>query len=499
MGEAATLDIVQTGSGKVQGLQRGGHAAFYGIPYAASPSGADRFKAPKPLQPWEGVRRAHEKGFAALQTSHFIPGFAATGPQDEDCLNLNVFTPAADGAKRPVLFWIHGGGFTHGAGYEELYDGGPLAERGDLVVVSINYRLGAFGFLSIPEAGIPGNAGLLDMVAALNWVRDNIGAFGGDPAQVTIFGESAGSAAVACLVAMPPAKGLFKRAILQSGVGRAGAPEIAAKAADALLAKLGLDRSKTVELARQPGAAILAAQASLGLAPGMGFGPVRDPESLPKGPLEFVSDGGAADIDILVGSNRDEVKLFMPAKRDPLSEEALIRAVRARLPKADEAQAKDLVEVYRASRQTKGLPADNLDIVDAIASDAQFRIASTRFAAAQTPHRPAYLYLFTHVSPARRGALGACHALEMPFVFGTTAMPTQVRFAGEGPEVERLEGEMMDAWIAFTKTGNPAHPGIGAWPAHEAGERTTMVFDTARSGVQPDPFGEERRALEPLL
>jgi para-nitrobenzyl esterase len=298
---------------------------------------------------------------------------------------------------------------------------------------------------------------------------------------------------------MPPAKGLFRRAILQSGVGRAGAPEVAARAADALLAKLGLDRSKVGELARQPGAAIIAAQASLGLAPGMGFGPVRDAETLPEDPLKLVRDGGAADIDLLIGSNRDEVKLFMPAKRDPLSDEGLLRAVRARLPKADEAQAKEVIETYRASRQTKGLPADNLDIIDAIASDAQFRIASTRLAAAQSAHRPAYLYLFTHVSPARHGALGACHALEMPFVFGTTGKPTQVRFAGQGAEVERLEGEMMDAWIAFARTGNPAHPAIGSWPAHEGGERATMVFDTAGSRVRSDPFAEERQALEALL
>lgn len=499
MGEATTRDAVQTTAGRVEGLQRGGHQAFYGIPYAACPTGEGRFRAPTPAESWPGVRLAHDKGFAALQTSHFIPGFAATGPQDEDCLNLNVFTPAADAAKRPVMVWIHGGGFTHGASYEELYDGGPLAERGDLVVVSLNYRLGALGFLSIPEAGVPGNAGLLDMVAALGWVRDNIAVFGGDPGQVTIFGESAGSAAVACLVAMPAAKGLFRRAILQSGVGRAGAPEVAAKAADALLAKLGLDRTRASELFTLPGSAILEAQASASLPPGMGFGPVRDPGSLPEDPIKVARDGGAADIDLLIGSNRDEVKLFMPGKREPLSDQALLASVRARLPKASDGQVLDLIEVYRASRQTRGLPVENLDVIDAIASDMQFRIASTRLAAAQTPHRPAYLYLFTHVSPARRGVLGACHALEMPFVFGTTRAPTQVKFAGEGADVERLEGEIMDAWIAFARTGSPSHPGLGDWPAHDAAGRATMVFGTSGSQVEADPFGEERRALDALL
>ncbi|CAN5737945.1 para-nitrobenzyl esterase [soil metagenome] len=500
MSDAATLDAtVKTNAGWVEGLTCGRHLAFYGIPYAAAPIGQGRFRAPKPPGPWAGMRQATEKGFAALQTPHFIPGFAASGPQDEDCLNLNVFTPAADDGRRPVMVWIHGGGFTHGAGYEPLYDGGPLAERGDIVVVSLNYRLGALCFLSIPEAGIPGNAGLLDQVAALQWVAANIAAFGGDPGQVTIFGESAGSAAVACLVAMPAARSLFQRAILQSGVGRAGPPEIAAKAADKLLAGLALDRSQVMDLFELPAAKILEAQASGGFGPGMGFGPTRDPASLPEDPMKLVRDGGAKDIALLIGSNRDEVKLFVPGRREPMTDEALLAGVRARLPKASESEAKDLIDVYRASRETKGLPTDNLDLIDAIGSDMQFRISSTRLAASQTPHHPAYLYLFTHTSPARRGALGACHALEMPFVFGTTKIEGQVNFAGAGPEVERLEGEIMDAWIAFARTGNPNHPGLPSWPAYEGGARDTMVFDTVASTVQSDPFGEERRALEALL
>ena len=500
MSDAATLDAtVKTNAGWVEGLTRDGHMAFYGMPYASAPIGQGRFRAPKPVGAWAGVRKATEKGSAALQTPHFIPGFAASGPQDEDCLNLNVFTPATDGGKRPVMVWIHGGGFTHGAGYEPLYDGGPLAERGDVVVVSLNYRLGAFGFLSIPEAGIPGNAGLLDQVAALRWVADNIAAFGGDPGQVTIFGESAGSAAVACLVAMPAARGLFHRAILQSGVGRAGPPEVAAKAADKLLAGLALNRSQVVDLFGLPAARILEAQASGGFGPGMGFGPTRDPASLPEDPMKFVRDGGAKEIGLLIGSNRDEVKLFVPGRREPMTDETLLAGVRARLPKASDQQAKALIDVYRASRETKGLPSDNLDLIDAIGSDLQFRISSTKFAASQTPHSPAYLYLFTHASPARRGALGACHALEMPFVFGTTKIEGQVNFAGAGPEVERLEGEIMDAWIAFARTGNPNHRGLPFWPAYDAATRETMVFDTAAATVQSDPFGEERRALEALL
>ena len=188
------MDMVQeaphvaTASGAVEGRRNGNHLVFRGVPYAAAPTGHKRFRPPEPAPAWTGVRPALENGFAAMQTPHPLPGFAASGPQSEDCLNLNIFTPALDAGRRPVMVWIHGGGFTHGAGYERLYDGGPLAERGDVVVVSLNYRLAAFGFLSIPEAGIGPNVGLLDQIAALRWVAANIEAFGGDPANVTIFG-----------------------------------------------------------------------------------------------------------------------------------------------------------------------------------------------------------------------------------------------------------------------------------------------------------------------
>ena len=218
---------VTTTHGAVEGAVRDGHSVYLGIPFAAPPVGEGRFRAPLPLQAWDGVRPATEWGKAARQTSHPIPGFAASGPQDEDCLYLNVFTPAADGKRRPVLFWIHGGGFTHGSAAEPIYDGGPLAVRGDVVVVSTHYRLGALGFLHLddhlPGRGLSANTGMLDLVSALEWTRDNVERFGGDPGNVTIFGESAGAAAVGTLLAMPAAKGLFHKAVLQSGTVEARA------------------------------------------------------------------------------------------------------------------------------------------------------------------------------------------------------------------------------------------------------------------------------------
>ena len=399
------------------------------------------------------------------------------------------------------MVWKHGGGFTHGAGYEPLYDGGPLAARGDVVVVTINYRLGALGFLRLPAVGANGNQGLLDQITALEWVHDNIAAFGGDPGNVTIFGESAGSASVSCLLAMPGARGLFRRAIMQSGVARTASPESADGVADLLLENLGLDRTRAAELLTLAPTRILDAQAAVaqevGSGFGIGFGPMRDDATLPATPVDAVSAGAARGIEIVIGSTRDEAKLFVPIQRDSIDQAGLVNAVRALLPKTDDNVAAALAEAYRASWRIAGLPHDNLDVVDALVGDLRFRLPSLRLAAAQSSvGGKAYVYLFAHASPARRGALGACHGLDLPFTFGTLTAPTQDRFAGTGPYVERLAGEMMDAWLAFAKTGNPSHAGIAPWSPYDETRRPTMVFGTQVSRQEDDPFGEARRAAE---
>lgn len=500
------MPIVNTTHGAVEGVSRDGHAAFLGIPFAAPPTGSLRFRAPAPLPGWQGTREATAWGKAARQTSHPIPGFAASGPQDEDCLYLNVYTPAADGRRRPVLFWIHGGGFTHGTAAEPLYEGGPLAVRGDVVVVSTNYRLGAFGFLSLldrlPGKGLSANCGLLDLVAALEWTRDNIEGFGGDAGNITIFGESAGAAAVGTLLGMPGARGLFHKAVLQSGAGRAADRAGGDRIAAHLLEELGCgdapERILEVDADR-----LLEAQTAtatrLGRAGGPIFGPVIDGSTLLKQPLQAVRDGDSAHVPVMIGTNRDETKLFAATTRREQPDEAgLHKMVAGTLPKASPAEVAALVQVYRRSREAKDLPATNLDIADAVQSDAMFRVNAGRLATAQALHQKStYLYLFTYASPARGGSLGSCHALEMPFVFGTTNAPTQDRFAGSGPAVEQLSANLMDAWLAFARTGSPAHEGIGPWPAFDAATRPTMIFDT-RCGVEADPFGEERIAIESL-
>lgn len=502
------MNAVATTGGSIEGVQREGHLAFYGLPFAADAGGANRFRAPQPAERWSGVRSAKDIGLASRQTTHPIPGFAASGPQGEDCLNLNVFTPAADAGRRPVLFWIHGGGFTHGTGSDALYDGGPLARRGDAVVVTINYRLGALGYLylehHLPGQGLAANAGQLDQVAALEWVRDNIESFGGDPGNVTIFGESAGSMAVGALLAMPAARGLFRRAIMQSGAGRATSAGRAAEVTSRLLEELGLRDEEAEKLLRLPDDEIVAAQTRLiaktrtvGMLP---FGPVLDPGTLPESPIDATRAGRAAPVPLVIGTNRDEYKLFAAGvQRDEPDGERLLRDVCAAVPGASEQQAAELVEVYRRSRRTNGLRDGNLDIADAIRGDVIFRGPAGALAEAHRAQgHDVFAYLFTYGSPARRGALGACHALELPFVFGTLGAPTQDRFAGTGPEVDGLSANMQEAWLGFAREGIPAHEGIGRWDAYDSPRRPTMLFDR-HSGQQDDPLGEELAAIRRVL
>ncbi len=492
---------VDTPSGRLAGLQFDRHQAFLGIPYAKPPIGPRRFCAPEPARPWSGVLAATEFGRAAIQGTHPIPGMAANGPRDEDCLYLNVFTPAAEPAKRPVMFWIHGGGFVLGSGSEALYNGAALAQRGDVVIVTINYRLGALGYLYLGAHGgnawgATANAGQLDQIAALRWVRDNIASFGGDPENVTIFGESAGSAAVATLLAMPAAQGLFRRAILQSGAANLlGDIDSATKVATALLAELGARNAEGIR--HLPVQSILKAQLTVAgqLGVRLGFAPIVDGATVPLNPLDAVAAGNARAIEIIIGTNRDEMKLFVSATREPLDDAKLIARVAAILPRRLAERAADIVATYRRSREGR-LPATNLDLLDAIQGDAQFRIPSIRLAQAQRPHQNrTFMYLFVWESPARRGALGACHALEMPFVFGTLDSPTQDRFAGTGPVVAKLSVQMMDAWLAFAKTGDPSHPEIGTWHTYDADRRATMSFG-AKTELVDAPLEDERKAWD---
>ena len=504
--------IVETSAGAVAGIDQGAHQAFLGLPYARPPTGERRWLPPEPAEVWQGVRPASSFGNAAAQPDHPVLGFAASGTRSEDCLYLNVYTPRADGAQRPVMLWIHGGGFTHGSSGEALYDGGALAERGDLVVVTINYRLGALGYLAPPgpteqgpteqgpteqgptEPGIVPNVGQLDQVAALSWVRDEIFRFGGDPGQVTLFGQSAGASAVSALLAMPPARGLFRRAIMQSGGGGEPAPLEEGASAARLLARLlarelGVEPADAGALRALPVESLLGAQAALtGRAR---FGPVLDGEAIGAATPELAAGGALSEIPIMLGTNRDEMKQFRRMQaRPPQSDEELLWEVREAMPRGREFWAERVIGVVRSSRQARQLPAQNLDAGDLVAG-ARMRAGSTRLAELSGRHQSAFLYLFDWESPARRGDLGSCHSLEMPFVFGTLDAPMQDRFAGSGPAAERLSSQMMDAWLAFARSDNSSHEGIGRWPSYEPRSWPTIIFGPS-SGVTEAPLEEER-------
>ena len=491
---------VETSYGKLRGLARGAHLAFLGVPYARPPVGELRFIAPAPPAAWSGVRDALAFSCCAPQDPVAAPGFKAEGPESEDCLYLNVYTPKPDGARRPVLFWIHGGGFSHGSGAQPSYNGGPLVERGDVVVVTINYRLGALGYMYLGDHGggrwgAATNAGQLDQIAALRWVHDNIAAFGGDPAQVTIFGESAGGAAVCTLLAMPEARGLFSKAIAQSGTAnRLGNTDTAAAVTARYLRTLGVEDADPNKLRSVPVEALLRAQGPRGP-----LSPVVDGRSVPQRPISAVREGVARDIPLLIGTNRDEHKLYVDVKRAPIDDAELERQVREQLPRGAAGRAGDVIAAYRKSRAARGLPSSHHDIADAVATASRFRIPATRLCEAQLPHQPrTFLYQFDWESPARRGALGACHGLEVPFVWGTVGNNGNPRFTGTGPEADQLSRHMMDAWLAFAKTGDPSHPGIGAWPTYSTSDRQTMIFGR-RCGAEAAPFEEERAIWDALL
>ena len=567
--------LVETRRGRVRGLAEAGLAVFRGIPYARPPVGPRRFGPPEPPEAWTGTHDATRFGSSAPQNGALIGPIMSLGigRTSEDCLYLNIWTPAADRRRRPVLVWIHGGAFLLGSGSQMLYDGATLARRGDVVVVTINYRLGAFGFLRLRDRfgqRLPatGNEGLLDQVAALTWVRDEIEAFGGDPGQVTIFGESAGSMSCATLLGLPRAHGLFHRAILQSGGANFVWPrEIATELSDHVLDELAatspealqtLGAERILEVQRRffgdlllgedhvlgglsatgqrvAGAMFLGlslAQRRFGrlTAPlarglvdvlkrrgrrpadtmaslrrlrtrGLPFQPVVDGEVLPGHPLAAIEAGAARHVPLLIGTNLDESKLFAPLDPEAatLDEAGLV----ARCEEAIEAgrvgvggAGRRAVEVYRVARAARGERVEPGELWFAIETDRTMRHPAMSLAARQAAHQPqTYAYLFTWPSPVLGGMLGSCHALDLPFVFGTLEHRLLRPLVGRGPEALALAARIQDAWIAFARTGRPAHGGVPDWPAYDAAHRRTMILDR-QCRVENAPREAERAFWE---
>ncbi len=494
--------IVETTNGKIRGYSKKGVIKFKGIPYAAPPVGEFRFKPPAPVEPWSEVRDALKYSSVSIQPSSNLEAlFGEPLPQSEsDCLTLNIWTQSLNGKKRPVMFWIHGGGFITGNGAS--LDGSRLVLRGDVVVVSINYRLGYLGFFYMPDMpDTTANAGLLDMVAALEWVKENISKFGGDPNNVTIFGESAGGMAVSSLLAVPSAKGLFHKAIPHSGAANKFGynPVSGIKVYENLIQKLGVEKGDIDALRTLPAEQFIVPQmnATELRAGGLRVGPVVDKNTLPDHPLEAITKGSAKDIDVFIGSNLDENKLFLmwTPKAFDFKEERLLNTVNTlmRFTKQKESKSKELIDTYRELRKTPR------DIMDAILTDYMFRIPSVRLAEEQSKHQKnIYMYLFTWKSPIDGGKYGAMHALELPFVFGLLGDRDIGIFPGRNAETQKLSEQMMDAWIAFAHSGNPNHENIPELSAYDKGKRSTILFGKEVT-VEEDPYGSERKAWDGIL
>jgi para-nitrobenzyl esterase len=504
---------VETTYGRLRGAEEDGLLVFRGIPFAAPPVGERRFRAPRRPESWSGVREATTFGPAApqpqgaMRRSPLFQNLAVTPPEqtDEDCLYLNVWTPAADGGRRPVMVWIHGGGFRSGSGSSPMYRGGTLARRGDVVVVTINYRLGALGFLYLPELG-EANVGILDQVAALEWVHDNIAAFGGDPDNVTIFGESAGGKSVEVLLGTPAARGLFHRAIAQSTYDPPMEPEAATRTAEGVLERLGLTRGDAEQLRSLPLDRLLAAvDAPVGArpdgAPALGgLVPVVDGQVIPRPPVEAVAAGAAREVPLIVGTTKDEMNLFQAMMPDgaAVSEDTLAERVAAQIPggRDDPALVRRAIATYRQARAARGEPCEPRDILNAIATDRMFRAISLRLAEAQSRHQPkTFMYLFTWESTFNP-ALRACHGIDIAFTLGNWVGP-MAALAGDGPQARALSATVMDAWTAFARDGVPAAPNLPAWPPYEREGRRTMLLGR-ECAVVAAPQEAERRFWEEL-
>src|SRR6266478_3115501 len=505
--------VVETVSGKLRGIVQNGVRIFKGIPYGGPVEGAGRFMPPAKPAPWTGMRDALDFGPRAMQPDQpfgISPEVLALlslndpQPMSENCLVLNVWTPAAgDGYKRPVMFWCHGGAFTAGSGSSDWYDGANLSRKGDAVVVTVNHRLGVLGYLHLGDLGgdayaASGNAGMLDLVTALTWVRDNIAGFGGDPANVTIFGESGGGAKVSVLMAMPAAHGLFHKAIIQSGAAiRVSTRERAHALAEAVLKELGVGHNECERLQKVPAERLLAAIASASRAVGRSrwplldrydFGPVVDGSDLPQHPADPGAPPTADDIPLMIGGTREESAFFL-ADDDAVWNGSLTEVeLRERLTAVAGGETDGLLAAYR-SAMPQANPADRL-IAAATGSNFWIRtiLLTERYAARR--RAPVYMYSLDWQSPAHGGRLKAHHAMDLPFVFDNTEVADTTAGA---PGAQELAARVAVTWIAFARNGIPDNPAIPSWPAYSTEDRATMIFDAA-CRVAHDP-GREMRLL----
>ena len=495
--------VVTTQAGKIEGTYESGLFVFKGVPYAAPPVGELRWMPPQPVKPWEGMRPV--KQFEPIAPQNPLPGgiiIHEPQPQNEDCLYLNIWTKGLDDAKRPVMVWIHGGAFIIGSGTEVMYTDGKLASYGDVVLVTINYRLGATGFMNLDvvtdgKITASGNEGLLDQVAAIEWVHENIAAFGGDPENITVFGESAGGMSIGTLMSMPAARDKFPKAILESGAANTVSDLAeAVYMSQEYLKVLGLTGKDVDALRALTTKQLMEAQQRLGdimrekehrITP---FQPLVDGRVIPERPIEAIRKGSANNVTAIIGTNLEEWTLFAimePGFKD-ISEGTMLDRLSGMLP---DQPVEGLVNDYRNALAKRGKSPTPADILTAIQTDIMFRMPAINVVEAQRDNgRATYNYLFTWKSPAMGGAFGACHALEIGFIFGEQ----DPMLGGKGPDVEKLTRCMQDAWLSFAYTGNPSCESIGKWPVY-GNERMTMILDKD-CRIEAAPYDAERIAWD---
>ncbi len=481
---------VTISTGALAGADLGnGVTGFFGVPFAATPIGELRFRLPRPALAWDGQRPAALHAPAAWQSA--LPSVRnladlSVAAESEDCLTVAIWTPSPDPqARLPVLVFIHGGAFLTGSGSLPAYDGASLAARG-AVVVTVNYRLGIFGWLRAPELGSTGNEGLADQIAALAWVQAEIAAFGGDPNNVTVFGESAGAGSIGAHLAAGRGGTLFRRAILQSGAHNLCGSVAAAEAAHDRLAAALAERSLTWESLRTMAPADLVAlqQDALPRSAGLSFRPVTDGDLVPVDPAAALAGGAGSGVSVLAGTNRDEMGFFWG--RDPsfdsVSDERLLALAGAWTDRPAE-----VVAGYRAARAARGESTEPRPVAMAVGADGMFRRGVIELAEQQSRHGSAHVYLFDWETPLYDGLVGAAHVLELPFVFGTHAHPSCAAYVGPDPVAAELSERMQTAWVRFASAGDPG------WPAYDLLRRATQRFGRA-CPVENDPYGAELRA-----
>jgi para-nitrobenzyl esterase len=525
---------VQTTYGRIRGLKADGLSTFKGIPYGGSVSRANRFKAAPKLQPWAGVHDALKSGPPSLQPGS-RPSFGTTeGMPAEDCLYLNVWTPAADNGKRPVMFYSHGGGFTVGSGGAPYQDASNLARIWDVVVVATNHRLGLTGFLYLGEPGgeeyaTSGNQGLLDICDGLTWVHDNIATFGGDPNNVMIFGESGGGAKTSCLYAMPKAAPYFNKASIESGPGIRMMPrDTATETTMMVLKQLGIDKKDWRKLLEIPAEKLLAVQVELGKQPGGpltmsggrrgiggggrpgGFGPVVDGAVLPRDPFDPDAPAISKDKPLIVGYNRDETIFFFMESHNTDVFNLTEASLKERLQKEFGDHAEEVYAAYHKSRPE----ASPTDLYIAISSARMFGFGSITIAERKYAQHgaPVYAYIFTYESqrlvPGTQHKVGAAHAMEIAYKFdliqpaekSSSADPQQTAtrtMMDTGPDSVKTAQNMSQMWSTFARTGKPGAKGQPDWPAYDTSRRATMLIN-ADCKVVDGPFGLERSLWERL-